>query len=75
MGSGKLFHPGVPPDNDYPKSWTEPYPYAMRLSSRFSKGSRKLRLQVLHAGVHGRELRDRPGLRAVLLEQRRQDTH
>ena len=42
MGSGKLFHPGVPPDNDYPKSWTEPYPYAMRLSSRFSKGSRKL---------------------------------
>ena len=31
MGSGKLFHPGVPPDNDYPKSWTEPYPYAIRL--------------------------------------------
>ena len=22
MGSGKLFHPGVPPDNDWPKSWS-----------------------------------------------------
>lgn len=27
IGAGKLFHPGVPPDNDYPKSWTESYPY------------------------------------------------
>ena len=22
MGSGKLYHPTVPPDNDWPKSWT-----------------------------------------------------
>ena len=27
LGSGKLFHPGLPPDNDYPNSWTSPYPY------------------------------------------------
>lgn len=24
LGSGKLYHPGVPPDNDCPLSWTSP---------------------------------------------------
>jgi arylsulfatase A-like enzyme len=27
MGSGKLFHPGLPPDNDYVKSWSKEWPY------------------------------------------------
>eukprot|EP00928_Gymnodinium_smaydae_P048650 TRINITY_DN32549_c0_g1_i1.p1 TRINITY_DN32549_c0_g1~~TRINITY_DN32549_c0_g1_i1.p1 ORF type:complete len:450 (+),score=34.40 TRINITY_DN32549_c0_g1_i1:145-1494(+) len=27
LGSGKLFHPTVPPDNDYAKSWSQEWPY------------------------------------------------
>lgn len=27
LGSGKLFHPGVPPNNDYPLSWSTSQPY------------------------------------------------
>eukprot|EP00035_Acanthoeca_spectabilis_P002611 m.88621 g.88621 ORF g.88621 m.88621 type:complete len:535 (+) comp11659_c0_seq1:23-1627(+) len=27
LGSGKLYHPQVPPDNDYPLSWTTDYDY------------------------------------------------
>lgn len=27
LGSGKLFHPGVPFNNDYPRSWSEEWPY------------------------------------------------
>eukprot|EP00039_Didymoeca_costata_P002860 m.63182 g.63182 ORF g.63182 m.63182 type:complete len:532 (+) comp11566_c0_seq1:3-1598(+) len=27
LGSGKLYHPGVPPNNDFPLSWTTEYPY------------------------------------------------
>ena len=27
LGSGKLFHPGVPPNNDYPLSWSTSEPY------------------------------------------------
>jgi len=27
LGSGKLYHPMVPPDNDYEKSWSQEWPY------------------------------------------------
>jgi hypothetical protein len=27
LGSGKLYHPTLPPDNDVPKSWTEGHGY------------------------------------------------
>ena len=27
LGSGKNYHPTVPPNNDQPRSWSQPYPY------------------------------------------------